>query len=186
MQKYYPASWLPSSQEDEKNWTANRISQSQTHRFHYMWYNTQHTLKDWINASQDHQAWAMKFVAESFRRDPRMVSFAIHLFIDAWPAGWMKAIMDVDRQPKKAFFAYRNALEPLLVSLRGDRNQFFSGDTAALEAWICNDRNTMPKGYTLRYQVEENGKVILANRISAQIPVNSAQFQGFFRWRAPA
>jgi hypothetical protein len=186
MKKYYPAAWLPSTPQEESHWNPGRISQSQTQRFHYMWYNTPHSVADWISASQDHQAWAAKFVAESFRRDPRMVSFAIHLFIDAWPAGWMKAIMDVDRQPKKAFFAYRNALEPLLVSLRGDRNQFFSGDTAALEAWICNDRNTMPNGYTLRYQVEENGKVILANRISAQIPVDSAQFQGFFRWRAPA
>jgi hypothetical protein len=69
-----------------------------------MWYNPQHNLDDWINASQDYQAWAMKFVAETFRRDSRMSSFAVHLFIDAWPAGWMKAIMDVDRQPKKAFF----------------------------------------------------------------------------------
>jgi hypothetical protein len=185
MKKYYPVSWLPSTTQEESDWNPGRISQSQTQRFHYMWYNTPHSVAGWISASQEHQAWAAKFVAESFRRDPRMVSFAIHLFIDAWPAGWMKAIMDVDRQPKKAFFAFRNALEPLLVSLRSDRNQFFSGDTTSLEAWICNDLNTAPAGYTLRYQVEENGKVILADRVDARTAVNSPEFQGFLRWRTP-
>jgi hypothetical protein len=185
MQKYYPAAWLPSTKEEEKSWTANRISQSQTHRFHYMWYNTQHSVQDWIDASQDHQAWSMKFVAESFRRDPRMMSFAVHLFIDAWPAGWMKSIMDVDRQPKKAFFTYRNALEPLMVSLRCDRNKFFSGETTAIEAWICNDLNTVPNNYTLQYQIEKDGHAIMANKISAVIPINSSQFQGFLKYEAP-
>jgi hypothetical protein len=186
MQKYYPPSWLPSTKEEEFKWTANSISQSQTHRFHYMWYNTQHSLQDWIDASQDHQAWAMKFVAESFRRDPRMMSFAVHLFIDAWPAGWLKAIMDVDRQPKKAFFAYRNALAPLLVSLRSDRNKFFTGETTSIEAWICNDLNTAPDNYILQYQIEKDGRVIMANRTSALITKNSSTFQGFLKYETPA
>ena len=185
MLKYYPKTWLPQNKDDEKNWNANRISLSQTHRFHYMWYNTQHTLNDWIEASQNYQARAMKFVAETFRRDPRMVSFAVHLFIDAWPAGWMKTIMDVDRQPKKAYFAYRNALQPLMVSLRSDRNQFFSGEETAIEAWICNDLNTVPSKYQLKYQIEKDGRVVLANHVAANIPVNSSQFQGFLKFKAP-
>ena len=57
----------------------------------------------------------MRLMTEAFRRDRRMNSFALHLFIDAFPAGWMKAIVDVDRQPKPAFFAYRDALTPLMV-----------------------------------------------------------------------
>ena len=186
MQKYYPETWLPKNKEDEKNWNANRISMSQTHRFHYMWYNTQYTLNDWIKASQDYQAWALKFVTETFRRDSRMVSFAVHLFIDAWPAGWMKTIMDVDRQPKKAYFAYRNALQPLMVSLRSDRKQFFSGEETAIEAWICNDLNSAPSGYQLKYQLEKDGKVIFANEVAASIPENSSRFQGFLKFKAPA
>ena len=158
---------------------------SQTHRFHYMWYNTQHTLNDWIEASQDYQAWALKFVTETFRRDSRMVSFAVHLFIDAWPAGWMKTIMDVDRQPKKAYFAYRNALQPLMVSLRSDRKQFFSGEETTIEAWICNDLNSAPSGYQLKYQLEKDGKVIFANQVAASIPENSSRFQGFLKFKTP-
>ncbi|HTE25698.1 sugar-binding domain-containing protein [Flavitalea sp.] len=185
MKKYYPSSWLPKNKEEDLTWTANRISMSQTHRFHYMWYNPQNSLDGWINASQDYQAWAMKFVAESFRRDNRMVSFAVHLFIDAWPAGWMKAIIDVDRQPKKAFFTYRNALEPLMVSIRSDRNKFFAGEKTAFETWVCNDLNTMLPGYHLKYQVEKEGKIVWANQVAADIPVNSSQFQGFIQYQAP-
>lgn len=185
MEKYYPNEWLPKNKEDEKYWTPDRIPMAQTNRFHYMWYNTPHSLNDWIEASQDYQAWAVKFVTESFRRDPRMVSFAVHLFIDAWPAGWMKSIMDVDRQPKKAYFAYRNALEPLMLSLRSDRSKFFSGEETAIEAWICNDLNSVPSGYQVKYQVEKEGKVVFANQIAASIPVNNSQFQGFMKFKAP-
>jgi len=185
MYKYYPKEWLPKDKEDEKNWTANRISMAQTHRFHYMWYNTQHSLSEWIEASQDYQAEAVKFVTESFRRDSRMVSFAIHLFIDAWPAGWMKTIMDVDRQPKKAYFAYRDALEPLMLSLRCDRNRYFPGEDAAIEVWICNDENTVPQAYKVNYQLEQDGEIVFKNEIDANIPVNSSQFQGFIKYKIP-
>lgn len=186
MQKYYPREWLPASKAEEKSWNANRIAMSQTHRFHYMWYNTQHSLQDWINTSQDYQAWAVKFVTETFRRDPRMVSFAVHLFIDAWPAGWMKSIMDVDRQPKKAYFAYRNALEPLMVSIRSDRRHFFTNEQTAFEFWICNDRNSVPDGCVLKYQIEKQGMVIFSNQVDAQIAKNSSSFQGFLNWTTPA
>jgi hypothetical protein len=185
MQKYYPKEWLPKDSEDEKSWTASRISMSQTQRFHYLWYNTQYSLNDWIEASQNHQAWAMKLMTEAFRRDSRMVSFAIHLYIDAWPAGWMKAVMDVDRQPKKAFFAYRNSLEPLMLSLRCDRWSFFSGENIPVEAWVCNDFNENKEGFKLSYQLENNGKIIFANQTNASIPANDSRFQGFIRFPAP-
>jgi hypothetical protein len=185
MEQYYPKSWLPKNKEDEKNWNPGRIAMAQSNKFHLMWYNTQHSLNDWIEASQNHQAWATKFVAEAFRRDDKMVSCAIHLFIDAWPAAWMKSIMDVDRQPKKAFYAYRNAMEPLMISLRSDRNKFYSGEVTDFEAWICNDLNTAPSGYKIKYQIEKEGKILFANQADANIPVNSSRFQGFIRFKTP-
>ena len=114
-----------------------------------------------------------------------MVSFAIHLFIDAWPAGWMKAIVDVDRQPKKAFFIYRDALEPLMANLRTDRYDFTSAEEIETEAWICNDLNNSPDNYTLKYQFERKGKVIFANSITPDIPENSTKFQGYIKFPAP-
>ncbi|GAB3655896.1 hypothetical protein GCM10028791_27350 [Echinicola sediminis] len=185
MQKYYPRDWLPQTPAEEEAWTANKIVAAQTQKFHYMWFNTQNNVKDWIAASQDHQAWAVKMATESFRRDPRMVSFAVHLFIDAWPAGWMKTIMDVDRKPKKAYFAYRDALTPLLVSLRSDQSRFYEGDTIDMEAWISNDLNTIPKGTRLSYQLKKGNQVLWSNQVLPEIPENGVSFQGYARHRAP-
>lgn len=185
MKKYYPADWLPKDAADDLAWKASRISKAQTQTMHFMWYPTQKGLENWIRESQDFQSWAMRFVTEAFRRDSRNVSSAIHLFIDAWPAGWMKAIMDVDRQPKKAYFAYRNALEPLMVSLRTDRYAWFSGEEASMEAWICNDRNQIPKNCSLGYEVLLNGKTLARQLIAASIPENSAQFQGHIKFLIP-
>lgn len=186
MKKYYPKKWLPENAADDLQWTANRISKSQTNTFHYMWYPTQQGVEKWIEASQDYQAWAVKFVTEAFRRDSRNVSSAVHLFIDAWPAGWMKAIMDVDRQPKKAFFAYRDALSPLMVSLRTDRFSWFEGENASIEAWVCNDRNDQPANYSIAYEVVVDGKTIVRQQAEAKMPNNSAAFQGFIPFKIPA
>lgn len=185
MYKYYPKEWLPKDAADEKEWRANRIALAQTQNFHWMWYPTQNSLDGWIDASQEHQSWVTKFTTEAFRRDNRMVSFAIHLFIDAWPAGWMKTIMDVDRQPKEAYFAYRDALSPLMVSLRSDRTHFYVGENIKIEAWISNDTPSDLDNYILKYQLEDKGKVVFANTAKANIASNLSTFQGYIDFIAP-
>jgi hypothetical protein len=185
MRKYYPKDWLPQSLEEERDWSPDRIMKAQTGRFHYMWFDTQHSLADWVSASQTHQAWVTRLMTEAFRRDSRMTSCAIHLFIDAFPSGWMKAIMDVDRGPKPAYFAYREALTPLMVNLRSDRYAFFAGEEIRLEMWICNDLTTAPERAFIDYQLELDGKVLLAQRSKAEIPLCSSAFQGFLCLRAP-
>ncbi len=185
MYKYYPKEWLPKDEADDKNWTANRIYAAQTHKFHYMWYNTQYSLQDWVDASQEHQAWSLETVTEAFRRDTNMVTFAMHLFIDAWPAGWMKTVMDVDRNPKPAFFTYRDALKPIIVSLRSDRKHFYAGEDINVEAWVCNDLNSVPQGCFLKYQLEKDGKVISSGNTKASVIANSSIFQGHINTIAP-
>lgn len=184
MQKYYPEGWLPEDLNDP-TWNANRIAKAQTNKFHYMWFNTQNTVEKWIEASQDYQATAIKMMTETFRRDSRMMSFAVHLFIDAWPAGWMKTLMDVDRQPKKAYFEYRNALEPTIVTIRSDRNKFFEGEQASFELWISNDLDEELKSYKLAYQIEKGDEIIFSQSVNANIPVNSSAFQGFVPFNTP-
>jgi hypothetical protein len=126
-------------------------------------------------------------MTEAFRRNNSMVSVAIHLFIDAFPSGWMKAIMDCKRQPKPAFFAYLDALTPLMVNLRTDRQKFFAGQEVSMEAWACNDLCDVPDGAYLHYQLEDSkGKVVFADRVQAQIPSCASRFQGFIRFVPPS
>lgn len=183
MDKYYPESWLKKTAKGD--WIPNNISRCQVSAFHILWYEEQYTKKDWTNASQDHQAMTTKMTTEAFRRNPRMVSSAIHLFIDAWPSGWMKTIMDVERQPKKAYFAYRDALSTEMVSIRSDRDKFFPNEKVNIELWICNDGNQLREKATLKYQIEKDNKVIFSGEKAAICPVNSSKFQGFIDWETP-
>jgi len=184
MRKHYPPGWLP-SENDSKPWRPDKLSGAQTNRFQYLWFPAQTTPETWIAASQRHQAWVTRTMTEAFRRDARMNTFAIHLFIDAWPCGWMKTIMDVGRIPKQAYFAYRDALTPLMVSLRTDRYTFFGGETVEMEAWVCNDTHDVPAGAQLRYQLEIDGKVIQSGRTAAKIPRCSSKAQGYLRFVLP-
>ncbi len=186
MRENYPAGWLPPMNEQPiVPWRPNKLIGSQTDRFQYLWFPAQATPEAWIEASQRHQAVVTRMMTEAFRRDRRMNTFAIHLFIDAWPCGWMKAIMDVRRIPKKAFFAYRRALTPLMVSLRTDRRHYYAGETVEMEAWICNDTHEIPEGAQIRYQLEIGGQVRQSGSANAKIPRCSSQPQGRVRFPLP-
>ena len=147
MKRRYPKEWL------REPFSPGNIVNAQTNDFHYFFYDDGKNLEDWVEKSQAHQAFATRIMTEAFRRDRRMISFAIHLFIDAWPSGWMKTIMDCERRPKPAYFAYRNALEPMLVSLRTDRFAYFDGEELSVEAYVANDTAKSGK-YTLVYECD--------------------------------
>ena len=68
MRRRYPAKWLPG--RDESVWTPDVIQGAQTGKFHYMWFDTQHTLEAWVRESQRHQAWATRLFAERRPRTP--------------------------------------------------------------------------------------------------------------------
>lgn len=158
MKRRYPKEWLREP-FDPKN-----ICCAQAKACHVSFFDTKKTLEEWVESSQSHQAFATRYMTEAFRRDPRMVSFAIHLFIDAWPSGWMKTIMDCERTPKPAFYEYKNALEPLMVSLRSDRFTYFSGESISIEAHICNDtEETDENASTMVFELYDGEKLVMAN-----------------------
>ena len=161
MEECYPREWM------REPFDPGRIVRSQTKSFSGFFYDTQEDMQGWISRSQRYQAFAARMMTEAFRRDDRMVSNAIHLFIDAWPSGWMKSIMDCKRIPKQAYFAYRDALAPLLVSLRTDRFAYTAGETIQIEAFLCND--TVKSGaYTLAFELyNEQNKLIQTGRVPA-------------------
>lgn len=185
MEKYYPKDWMPQDAEDEYNWTPGRLIASQSGNFHHFFYDTQHTVKDWIRESQKYQAQAVRMMTEAYRRDRRMVTFAYHLFIDAFPEGWTKTLMDVDRNPKEAFFAYRNALEPVMLNLRTDRFRFFAGEEAQVECWVCNDRDEDLKDLQIKYQILNDGEVVYAGIGDAYVDASDSRFQGYLTFKTP-
>lgn len=162
MRECYPREWI------KEPFNPKNIVRAQTGDMHRFFFDTQDAMEEWVEKSHEFQAFATKMMTEAFRRDNRMISNAIHLFIDAWPSGWMKTIMDCRRNPKKAYFAYRDALEPVMVSLRTDRYTYYSGERISIESYVCNDTNINGE-YTLRFEYYVADKYTGENTVKVNI-----------------
>lgn len=55
----------------------------------------------------------------------------------------------------------------------------------SFEFWICNDTHEMPKGLSIRWQIEDAGHVVFAGKAPADLEAMRATFQGYFRRAAP-
>ena len=185
MRKSYPREWLPWTPEEEKTWSPTSIVRAQSGRFHYLWFEAGKSVGEWIATSQAHQAWGVRLMTEAFRRDNHNNSFAVHLFIDAFPSGWMKTIMDCERRPKLAFYAYRDACAPLMISLRSDRDRFFVGEAMPIEIWVCNDTHEVHEGARLAWRIRQGERVIEGGSTPAHIVPMESAFQGIAAFHAP-
>ncbi|MFV0338153.1 MAG: glycoside hydrolase family 2 protein [Chthoniobacterales bacterium] len=182
MRRRYPADWLPDADE---NWLPSQIAYAQTGSIFGLWIDAGKSLEEWVANSQEHQAWSVRMMTRAFRRDRRMVTFAIHLLIDAFPSGWMKTLVDCERNPKPAYFEFRDALAPLLVDIRCDRWAWWAGESLSAEIWICHDKMQSVENQTLRYVFELDGKPIISGNAPAEIPQCDSRFQGNFETLLP-
>jgi hypothetical protein len=146
MKKHYPKEWLET--EEDGSWYPIRIVRSQMNAMHGDWFAEQSTLEDWVRESQKHQALATRLMTDAFRRRADYISHtAIHLLIDAWPAGWMKTLVDCDRNPKPAYFAYMDSLEPVRLHPFTARSSVHSGQKIPVEMWLLNDTQEPVSGH---------------------------------------
>jgi hypothetical protein len=183
MRANYPEEW--GLGEVDEHWDPGVIPQAQSKNFHYLWYSTPETVAEWIDASQKHQEWSNRIMVEAFRLMDGMNTFAIHLFIDAWPAGWMKAIMDVGRTPKKSWFSYRHALAPLAVFLRSVRTAGFAGETLPVEVWVANDFDQAQEDFSLHYEITCDGAVLSGGVSDARLEACKPTAQGIIELTLP-
>lgn len=181
MRKFYPPEWI------REPFDPGNIIGAQSKALHGSFMDTPDGMEAWSCATQAHQAFAMKMMTEAYRRDPRMISSAVHLFIDAWPAGWMKAIMDFRRKPKPAYFAVRDAFSPLLISLRSDRFFYYSGEDVRIETYICNDTNEgSSPGETLVFALWDGEKPVSHGSIPANYEACNATYIADAHFTVPA
>ena len=163
MQRRYPKEWLA------EPFNPANIVRAQAMNMHGYFYDTPTTIDEWVEETQNHQAFAAKVMTECIRRTPKMITNAIHLFIDAWPSGWMKSIMDCERTPKKAYFAYRDALAPVLITLRSDRFTYYEGEKISIETYISNDVDEVYKNYEVVYELHSADNVIKSGKLKTDI-----------------
>lgn len=184
MTNYYPLSWQTVAEDG--TWSPNQIPLCQTERVGKKWLRlTTCSKEDWIKNSREYQMWATRLFTEALRRNPKINAFSIHLLIDAWPAGWLKSIMDTDRKAKPAYFAYKDALSPVAVNLRPDTFYGFSGEKGKVAVFICNDTSEKLTGHKLCYQILSGEKVLYTGHSAAIVPASEPQFQGYLEFAFP-
>lgn len=138
METRYPKEWIAC--DAQGHWYPDRIVRSQTLSLQGDWYPEQNTMEDWIRESQIFQAKATRIMTDAFRRRADLIEqTAIHLLIDAWPSGWMKTLVDCERVPKRAYFAYADSLIPVRINLNTTRKYVYGGETVSIEVWALND-----------------------------------------------
>lgn len=180
----YPKTWLPADADEP--WTPERIAKAQTYSMHGDWYEEPSTLPEWIAASQEHQAVATQMMTDALRRRADLVvSTAVHLLIDAWPSGWMKALVDHRRKPKPAYFAFARSLKPVRVHLRSDRRQAYTGDRVDVEAWVLNDTPEELAGHRMIVTVREREKDWDSFAAEVSVSAVSAECSGLIPVVAP-
>ena len=138
MQKYCPKEWLPKTQDEP--WSPKPIAKEQCYVLHGDFFPEQNTAREWIQASREWQKTAIKDYVHILRRRVDYIeSTAVHLLIDAWPCGWTKTLVDVDRIPKPAYYAFKEASIPVRISLRRDKYVVYEGGTLTTEIYALND-----------------------------------------------
>ncbi len=138
MRKYCPKEWLPES--DEEPWSPKPIAKEQCFVLHGDFFPEQENAREWIKRSREWQREAIKEYVHILRRRTDMIeSTAVHLLIDAWPCGWTKTLVDVDRIPKPAYYAFKEANILTRVSLRRDKYTVYAGDEITTEIYALND-----------------------------------------------
>lgn len=172
MKKAYPKEWLET--DEEGNWYPDKIVRAQTHSVQGDWYKEQNCMEDWVRESQIHQARATKLMTDAFRRRGDVINHtAVHLLIDAWPSGWMKTLLDCERTPKRAYFAYKEALIPLRVNLYSGRNSGYEGETISVEAWVLNDTSSA-ESLVLHAEVWEEGEDSPYDAFEEEVSIGAA------------
>lgn len=184
MRKRYPAQWL--EENDRGEWYPTAIVRAQTNAMHGDWFAEQTTMEDWVEASQLHQAEATKIMTDAFRRRADYIGHtAIHLLIDAWPAGWMKTLVDCERVPKKAYFAYQDSLVPYRVNLRCDRKYVYEKEIVPVEAWLLNDSQDAREGRIIA-SVSIDGTVYQSYSMETSVDAASSKGAGKILMEVPA
>jgi beta-mannosidase len=97
------------------------------------------SLEEFVSNSQEYQADLLKFAIEAYRRGKgKITGYFQFMFIEPWE-GITWAVVDLNREPKKGYYALQRASNPVLLSLVPSREAMEIGEIMLSEAWVIND-----------------------------------------------
>ena len=176
MKKYAPEGWLPETKTEP--WVPDKIARAQCFGLHGNFFSEKSNAEEWIKASRDWQRKALKQYVHILRRRVDCIeSTAVHLLIDAWPMGWTKTLVDVERIPKPAYYSFKEANILTRVDLRRDKYVVYSGDVIPTEIYAFNDRPD-DKNLKISVSVYLDGNEIKSYKLDGVAKAASATYMG--------
>jgi len=128
------------------------------------------TVRDFCLATQEIHATANKLMVEAIRMNPDISGFAIHAYTDGdWVVG--AGLVDIFRNPKKAYFAAQETNQPVYLALRTSKRNVYGPDNVTLTAGVASE---LEESFDARLEVVVAGPDGRIVRTFAQ-PVRIAQ-----------
>lgn len=138
------AAWPP----EWEHWQYHNFQPDQTFRVAGL--KMGKSLEEFVEHSQAYQARLLDFAIHAYRRAKgRVAGYFQFMFVEPWE-GITWAVLDVERVPKRGFYALQEASAPVLISLIPFHEQLPMGTNPLMEVWLISD---LDRPCTLRYRV---------------------------------
>ena len=143
------------------------------------------SLEAFVENSQDYQARLLSFAIHAYRRAKgKVVGYFQFMFFEPWE-GITWAVLDVERVPKKGFYALKEASSPVLLSLVPYRERVEVGGPPLMEAWVVNDLDR-PLALQVRLWLEGREQLdLLAEEVALGAGEVRRVFQLMGLWEEP-
>lgn len=103
-------------------------------------FGKQITIEDYIEKSNILQCEGLKFIFEESRRQKPTCSMAINwCYNEPWINVACLTLLAYPDEPRKSFYAVRDALRPVLPSAAPEHFVYSGGDTLSADIWLLND-----------------------------------------------
>lgn len=103
-------------------------------------YGKQKSLEDYIERSLVMQGEGLKFVFEEARRQKPYCSMALNwCFNEVWKMVAGQAVVAYPAKPKVSYYCVKDALRPVLPSLKAVKFNYVGGEEFQGELWLLND-----------------------------------------------
>ena len=148
--------------------------------------NEEPHLDEFIQASQQAQAYGLQIAVEHYRRAKARGGGGVLIWQlnEPWPAiSW--ALIDFYRQPKAAYAIVKRLMNPVLVSLEYPLQRYRAGDELAVGIWVVNDWHQELRGCHLEVILWAGGKAATRYSLDTDITADSATELGRETWTLP-
>lgn len=106
------------------------------------YFGKQKSVADYVEKSQLLQCEGYKCIFEEARRQKPFCSMAINWdYNEPWKTVAGNNLLEYPSKPKPAYYAVKDALRPVMPSLRAEHFEYRPGEVLTAELWLLNDTN---------------------------------------------